>query len=806
MLTPDLLHDYQKHAVNFQCTHRETMLWLDMGLGKLQPNSEPVLTPDGWTTMGQLRAGDYVIGSNGTPTQVLATFPQGEQEVVKVTFTDGSWCHVGWDHLWYVQNPNQKHRGQVGHVMTTRQLVDTKLTRPSGQRGEDAYWHIPMVEPVQFPEKNLPLDPYLLGVILGDGTVTQGGSVTLCTDIEIIEKVGARPLRNHDTCPYVGYGSIIGVADVMRNLGLVGKRSWEKVVPADYLQGSVNQRLALLQGLLDSDGSPIDKGGVEFSSTSEALTDAVIELAQSLGGIAKKTGPRITMYQGGEGKPSWRVNVKLPPQFDPFRLRRKLAKWVRPSKYTPMRKMVSAEVMGREQSTCIKVAAPDSLYVTRGYIVTHNTACTLTSIVHLINTGYLNSVIIVAPIRVIRLVWRQEALKWSHTKDLTFSVVMGTPDQRTRAIMRPANIYLVNYENLKWLSQTLQTYYISKDKPLPMDGLVWDEISKMKNSTTNRVKAVAKILPHFKWITGLTGSPASNGYKDLHGQYLVVDKGQRLGVSKTAFESRFYKKKNLYDKVAYAGAEDEIKSLIGDITLEMSEKDYNPLPDLMVNDVVLELPQRLRDRYTQMEKDFFLMLDSGTEVDVFNQASLMTKGLQFANGAVYPVAGMPLWEHIHDLKLDALEDIIDEAQGQPVLCSYAYRSDAERIMARFKDINPINLTACKTDASLNNAMDRWKRGDCKLMIGHPASMGHGVDGLQKQGHIIVWFGLTWSLDLYDQMNARIRRQGQGVPVICHRIIMNDTFDNIQQMAIRDKANTQSKLRNAIKEYRLTRGI
>ena len=434
------------------------------------------------------------------------------------------------------------------------------------------------------------------------------------------------------------------------------------------------------------------------------------------------------------------------------------------------------------------------------------TVITLTSIAHLIDTGYLKSVLIVAPIRVIRLVWRQEAEKWSQSKHLKFSMVSGTRDQRTRALLKKADIYLVNYENLKWLSETIDTYFIKKKRSLPFDGIVWDEISKMKNSSTKRVKAIKKILPQFKWSTGLTGTPASNGYKDLHGQFLVVDKGNRLGTSKTAFKHRFYRKKGPYKEVPYDDTENTIKQLISDITLEMSAEDYNPLPDIMINDITIDMPPKLRDKYDQMEKDLFIQLDSGSEVEMFNQASLTNKCLQFSNGAMYPIAGMPLWEPIHDLKLQALDEIISEANGQPILCSYAYRSDAERIMTYFKDIDPINLTTCKTEASLVHAMDRWKSGNCQLMIGHPASMAHGIDGLQKRGHILAWYGLNWSLDLYDQFNARIRRQGQGAPVICHRILIEDTLDQAQALALNDKAQTQESLRSAVKQYRHSKGI
>jgi SNF2 family DNA or RNA helicase len=340
---------------------------------------------------------------------------------------------------------------------------------------------------------------------------------------------------------------------------------------------------------------------------------------------------------------------------------------------------------------------------------------------------------------------------------------------------------------------------------MPFNGVVWDEISKMKNSTTNRVKAVRKILPKFDWATGLTGTPASNGYKDLHGQFLVVDKGQRLGTSKTAFRTRFYKKAGPYKEVPYPDTEETIKNLIGDITLEMSAEDYNKLPDLIVNNVEVEMPEEVRSKYDQMEREFFTVLDSGKELEVFNSAALTNKCLQFSNGAVYPVAGMPLWEPVHDAKIDALEEILDEAQGSPVLCAYAYRSDAQRIMQRFKHLDPINLTECKSEGSLTAAMARWKSGQCALMIGHPASMGHGIDGLQHAGRTLVWFGLTWSLDLYEQFNARVRRQGQGASVVCHHILCRDTIDQAQAIALSDKATTQAGLRAAVKQYRKQRG-
>lgn len=429
------------------------------------------------------------------------------------------------------------------------------------------------------------------------------------------------------------------------------------------------------------------------------------------------------------------------------------------------------------------------------------TAVTLTSVKYLLEQSFVHGVLVVAPLRVCRLVWTQEAKKWAHTHSMTFSMIMGTKDQRIRALMKKSDIYITNYENIGWLSDALHQYFISKGKALPFNGVIWDEVSKMKNSNTQRVRSIRKILSHLKWTTGLTGTPASNGYKDLHGQFLVVDKGKRLGTSKTAFKTMFYYKVGPYLEVPFSDTEGRIKNLIGDITLEMSAEDFNPLPDIIYNNVQIDLPEELREKYENMEKELWYQFDNGDEMEIFNQAALTNKCLQFSNGALYPMPGVPLYQTVHDLKLEALDEILDETGEEPILLAYGFKSDATRLMERYKHLRPINLTTCKSDKSLNDAMTRWANRDCKLMIGHPSSMAHGIDGLQACGSTLVWFGLNWSLDLYDQFNARIRRQGQGKPVICHRLITRNTLDDAQVLALELKSKTQKDLRKAVLEYR-----
>ena len=427
------------------------------------------------------------------------------------------------------------------------------------------------------------------------------------------------------------------------------------------------------------------------------------------------------------------------------------------------------------------------------------TIITLTSIRHLIDTGFLSGVIIVGPVRVVRAVWRQEAAKWRHTKDMSFSMMVGTPDQRTRALMRKADIHLINYENLGWLADTIKTYFTDQGAPAPFQGIVFDELSLMKNSTTIRVKSYLKIEDSFKWTTGLTGTPAGNGLGNLHGQYLVLDKGQRLGRYKTQFETNFMTKGRYNQLKPLPSTKERILALVKDMTLSMSAEDYNPLPDILVNDIWIDFSPKDRLLYDKMERDFLIEIED-TTVELVNHMSLMNKCFQFSNGAIYVNPETREWKKVHDAKLDALESIIEEAQGRPVLCSYAYVSDAERIMNKFKKLRPVNMTDCKTDATIEDAKHRWKTGDCPLMLGQAGSMGHGLDGLQYSGNIIVWFGLNWSLDLYMQMNARIRRQGQAESVICHRILTKDTFDEIQCDRLEGKDKVQKDLRYSVSEY------
>ena len=448
------------------------------------------------------------------------------------------------------------------------------------------------------------------------------------------------------------------------------------------------------------------------------------------------------------------------------------------------------------------------------------TPVTLTTIVERMRAGLVKKTLIFGPLRVVQAVWEREARKWEHTKHLNFSVMHGTKQDRTRALFADADIFLINYEGMNWLAETLDHYYTSQGREIPFDMVVYDEVSKLKNSTTLRMKGGhrdrtdgrgeqykihvtgwRKMLDKFKYRTGLTGTPASNGYLDLHGQFLAVDGGKRLGSYVTHYkDSYFAADYNGWGHTPTELGKDAIERKINDIVIKMDAKDYLDLPACVVTNIMVDLPDKARKAYQEVEKEMYTQLDNGVEVEVFSRNSISNKCLQFCNGSPYLSSDSDVYESLHDAKLDALEDVLEEAAGAPVLCSYTYRSDAERIMKKFKKYKPVNLTATPSNKTWA-VIDKWNRGEIKLLIGHPASMGHGVDGLQDSGSILVWFGLNWSLELYLQMIARIERQGQTKTVSIIRILCNDTVDLAVADSLERKEDDQEGLKRAIQRYR-----
>lgn len=416
------------------------------------------------------------------------------------------------------------------------------------------------------------------------------------------------------------------------------------------------------------------------------------------------------------------------------------------------------------------------------------TVSTLTAINSLIYEELeVARVLVIAPKRVAEHVWTAEIEKWDHLKHLTTSRIIGTEKQRKHALAQKADIYLIGRDNVAWLCGQFGGSF------LPFDMLVLDESSSFKNSKSLRFKALRRVQPIFKRVVILTGTPAPNGLMDLWSQIYLLDRGERLGKFITYYRENFFTKgAHQFSKYKVRPkAEEEIYRRIGDICVSMKAKDYLELPPRVLNFINIPFPEKLQQKYNAFEREQVMELLNGTEeaeISALNAAGLSNKLLQFANGAVYDS------EHkvhpIHDLKLEAAEDIVESAGGKPVLIAWTYKHDFTRLMERLKKYNPRPL---KTGQDI----DDWNAKKVQVMLMHPASGGHGLN-LQAGGSIILWFGQTWSLELYQQFNARLDRQGQTETTVINHLIASKTIDEDVIKTINSKADTQEGLMSAIK--------
>jgi SNF2 family DNA or RNA helicase len=410
------------------------------------------------------------------------------------------------------------------------------------------------------------------------------------------------------------------------------------------------------------------------------------------------------------------------------------------------------------------------------------TVTTLTAIRDLMYDSFeIKHVLVVAPLRVTRDTWPEEIRKWDHLKELTFSVVVGTVAERRRALQQEADIYIVNRENLAWLYQNSR---------LDFDMVVLDELSSFKNAQSKRFKAMKAMRPKVKRIVGLTGTPSGNGLMDLWAEFRLLDMGERLGRYISQYRNLYFQPDKRNGMVVFSykplpGAEEAIYHQISDITVSMKASDYLEMPELVSVAKEVRLSEKEKERYDELKKSLVLELPGG-EVTAANAASLTLKLSQMANGAIYTddkdvVA-------IHDRKLDALDDLVESANGKPVLVAYWFKHDKDRIRERMEA------------RELRGPQDfaDWNAGKIPVALIHPASAGHGLN-LQQGGSILIWFGLTWSLELYQQTNARLWRQGQAdKTVIIQHIVAKDTIDERILNVLKHKDGTQAALIEAVK--------
>ena len=394
----------------------------------------------------------------------------------------------------------------------------------------------------------------------------------------------------------------------------------------------------------------------------------------------------------------------------------------------------------------------------------------------------IRKVLIIAPLRVARDTWPAEAEKWDHLQGLAYSVAVGTEAERKASLMQKAQVYLINRENVPWLIE-------GSGLPFDYDMVVIDELSSFKSHQAKRFKSLMKVRPSIRRVVGLTGTPSANGLMDLWAQFRLLDLGQRLGRFIGNYRSNYFvpDKRNQQMVFSYKpkpGAEQAIYNQISDITISMKNTDYLKLPKLVMNVMNVRLSEAEWRHYQTLKAELVLYLN-GKEIDAVNAAALSGKLLQLANGAVYDENGGVAY--IHECKLDALEDIIEAANGKPVLIAYWFKHDRNRILDRFP--------AEQLDGE--ESIRRWNAGKISVALIHPASAGHGLN-LQAGGSTLVWFSLTWSLELYQQTNARLWRQGQKETVVIHHLVAKDTIDEDVMSALEKKETGQAALLRAVK--------
>lgn len=410
------------------------------------------------------------------------------------------------------------------------------------------------------------------------------------------------------------------------------------------------------------------------------------------------------------------------------------------------------------------------------------TVSTATALQDLSDRFEVHKVLIIAPLRVAKTTWPTELENWEHIT-LRYSVAIGSPAEREAAIKKKADIYIINRENVPWLVEKM-------GKKWPFDCVVIDESTSFKNPRSQRFKALKKILGQVERVILLTGTPAPNSLLDLWAQMYLIDQGETLGRTFTHYKERFFESDYMgFRWTIRDGMAERIHEKVKPLCLTLQAKDYLELPPVVYNRVAVAMNEKQRAQYSKLEREFLLSVEDD-EITALNAAALSNKLLQLANGAAYNESGS--YSVIHDEKLTALQEIADTNEGKPLLVAYNYRSDLERLRARFPNAQVLD----KDPATI----DKWNAGDYSMMLAHPASAGHGLN-LQAGGSIVVWFGLNWSLELYQQFNARLNRQGQKNTVIIHHIIAEGTIDLDVIGALERKEATQSTLIDALKKIK-----
>ena len=797
------LYPYQMEAVMFLIgdgkeLNNKKLLALGMGLGKGLDLNVKICCSKGWVRNGDLKLGDIVCSPDGGTAKVTGIFPQGIKQTYEVNFKDGSSTLCDEEHLWLVQSPRDKNRklNENWKIMSVKELLKAGLVEKSG----NFKYYIPMTKSVNFESQDLKVNPYILGVLLGDGYI--GKTIRIDTDEEIIDNIKNIYKTYKSKRKGCCHGSVSQsnkeFYDEIKNLGLLGKRSWEKFVPKKYLFNSIENRLAILQGLLDTDGGVSDGIILEYSSTSEQLAMDIQFLVQSFGGkaiISEKKEPKYT-YKGESriGRKAYRVNISLPKEIIPFRLERKRKAYTPRSKYQPTRAIVSIIPKDMRETQCISVSSKRNLYIVDNFIVTHNTAISLAF------SAYTEKqrILVVCPSSV-KWSWRSEVKLWT---PFYKSLVVDSNTKLDKKVFKKYNIFITNYEILKKHYEALSE--------AGFDCMIVDESSYCKNPRAIRTKAVSMLAKKIKNVVLMSGTPILNRPIELFPTLNIID--PMAWHNYYSFAYKYCGAKTTHWGLDVNGATniEELRTRLSKVMYRKTKEDVlTDLPKLNFIDVPVELDAETRVQYKLLEDDFITYLqDVKNKEDDEIEKSLMAEQLvKLGEMRMLTACGK-----IEQAK-EVIQNIIDS--GEKVVVFSSYNEPLVKLHNHFNKSSVIIIGSTK-DTDRGKAVENFQNDDnIKVFLGGMLSANTGITLTAACN--VLFINHDWVPANMAQAYSRIDRLGQKAKnLFIYQLYAMETIDQRMTEILKTKQiifdklidgkdtvieNSSSMIKDIIKSYK-----
>lgn len=799
------LKPYQEFSKEFIKNRLFAGLFLDMGLGKAIDDNTIIPTTKGQKRVGDIMVGDKLYDRKGKPTTVTAIYPHKNKNAYKVTLKDGRSFICCDEHLIpYYSYSKAKHI----KVKPLKDMLDD-YKHTTSQNSTKYNYRIPKNEAVEFDEKDHFIDPYVIGVLIGDGLMRETSLAISSNEPDVVHKTAElldipkehiKKRTSNYTWAFTKHQNLKPIQKELIRLKLRHTNSHTKFIPDEYIYDSIENRMSLLKGLMDTDGcvNISHKGAIHYSysTMNPHLAEQIRQVCLSLG-----FGVSVNDYQYNGVRHDISIRIFTSETIVSSKKHlEKLEKGTHKSIQDKMTPIVNIEQVESRDMTCFTVDNDEHLYLINDYIVTHNTLITLTALVELAQERKISGhILIVAPVNIAINTWPDEIEKWDHTRKARFTLLSGLSkpkrEEALKAIDGPAQIWITNPESIPTLVDQYKNNW-------PWKNVIIDEVQRFKSYSAKRFKAIHKVRPQITRVIGLTGTPAPNSLMDLWPEITLLDGGKRLGKNITAYRDTYFNPGRKtpegypYEWLPKENAEQKIYDKISDIVVSMKASDYLDMPEITYNDVMVSMTKKEKRVYEELKKEHVLpVLDKDgnqSEVTAANAAVLSAKLLQLSNGAIYTDSENKSKDIavLHDHKLKAFEQIIESSQGQPILLFYWFQHDIKRLQVYFKDL------ITKFDGS-PEMVKKWNRGEIQVLAAHPASAGFGLN-LQAGGHIITWFSLpNFNLELYKQANARLFRQGQTKPVIVHHILCKGTVDANVIGSLGIKEANQDRLMDAV---------